>query len=340
MWHILIGALFFGAILGGCSTNKVPETAKVEQPAVMENPINIEKAKVSSSPLALQNLADKLVADLVATIPVTTNIDKVAIATPVEVSSLEKTDWLGRELAEYFVSALHQRGFSVLEYKIKGWLEITANGDYVYSRDWQKLASKASVSRVLSGTMSRNDGGVMVYARIVNLKTSMVEGSSEIFIPDSVLPSCYRNYPRTCGDNPVVTTTTVKPVNNYVYKAPKKTNAESITKTSNKTVAPPVPKKVANTTVANKKSSTPKQAQVGPIVLNNVNSSTTVRKQAVDGSEVTSNGTEGLACQDCKGNKNNCHAKCSDPLIYPAGTHSYGSMLVRDVGTQSQYDRR
>jgi TolB-like protein len=339
--YTLLEVMYFSIFLMGCSSHvgSSVDTTNNEKKQKVENPIKIEKEQNVSSPLALQTLADKLVADVVNTIPVGANIDKVAIATPVDVSSLEKTDWLGRELAEYFVSALHQRGFPVLEYKIKGWLEITANGDYVYSRDWQKLASKAAVSRVLSGTMSRNDSGVMVYARIVNLKTLMVEGSAEIFIPYNVLPSCYKNYPVTCGDTVAVSSNLAnsnKTSYTYVSDNYKTSNKKTTSQTNVKNNKPTATSSKPQVKTVSKNHNEPK-------VLNNNSRTTTTTNlttTVADGSQVTSKGTQGIDCASCKGSGKSCHQKCSDPVIYPAGTRSFGSMLVRDVGAQSQFDRR
>ncbi len=190
IWACTMGVLFLSA----CSNTNpqdqaVTDTVKVETKEV---------ATFNSNDLV--GIADGVVKDIVASVAPLTEIDKVAIATPVDISTLEYSDWLGRELAEMFITSLHKRGISVYEYKLKGWLEVTSNGDYIYSRNWQKLASKAKVTRVLSGTLSRNEKGVMLYARLVNIKEYMVEGASEVFIPYEKLPKCYKDAPLTCNN--------------------------------------------------------------------------------------------------------------------------------------------
>ena len=203
-------AAFILLSLAGCSS---PAPVAAQTPEAVH-----EKAPDRRSGEGLKPYADKLVTEVVASINDTGNRPRVAIATPVDVASLEHTDWLGRELAEQFVAGLHRQGYQVLEYKLTGWLEITPNGDYIYSRNWQKLAGKASVTHILSGTMSRNDNGVMVYGRLVNLRNSVVEGASDIFIPYDSLPECYRKYPRTCGDTPVYDPAMAAAGNNQVKK--------------------------------------------------------------------------------------------------------------------------
>ncbi len=352
----------------GCSS-KNPEP--VSRPVSTQ-----ETAKKIQDPAELRRYAYTLVKDVVSSIPKSERGGRVAIATPVDVASLEHTDWLGRELAEYFVSAMHENGFQVLEYKLTGWLEITANGDYIYSRNWQKLAGKASVSKVLSGTMSRNDNGVMVYARLVNLKTSMVEGTSEIFIPYENLPSCYRLYPKTCGDHPVYdsqikdpstggvvngkasSTTRTSTANRNTQRAQNRSttnnarnsnarrNTSGATRSSQRSNNSSTSRRTQYSSRTTTRTSTTTTSAGSPTVLNNSrgsNSYSTSDNSAsyrVDGSQATSNGNMSIPCESCAQSDAHCHAECSDPDIYPASSGLYGGSIVRDVRNQSQYDRR
>ena len=115
----------------------------------------------------------------------------IAIASFVNLGTLESSNWLGEQLAEDFVHELHRRGEIVFEYKLTGSIKVTPEGDFVFSRDWTELAKRVPVSRVLTGTMSRNAQGVVINASIVSLKTHMVEATAQGFIPTSVLMQGY-----------------------------------------------------------------------------------------------------------------------------------------------------
>ncbi|MFC3912122.1 FlgO family outer membrane protein [Pseudaeromonas sharmana] len=111
----------------------------------------------------------------------------IAVTSFVNLSTLESTNWLGQQLAEDLVHELHRRGEIVFDYKLTGSIKVTPEGDYVFSRDWTELAKRVPVSRVLTGTMSRNANGVVINARIVSLKTHMVEATAQGFVPASLL---------------------------------------------------------------------------------------------------------------------------------------------------------
>lgn len=297
----------------------------------------------------LAMMADGLVGRVVGSMGPGAVTGLVAIATPVDVSSLEQTDWLGRELAEQFVNALHKRGFPVYEYKLKGWLEVTKEGDYIYSRNWQKLASKANVSRVLSGTLSRNDTGVMLYARLVNLKTQVVEGSSELFIPYEVLPKCYRAGASTCNlaglsplypvaPNLVATNSSLnkQPAVKSEKKSFKRVTANKASNTKKGTYAT---KTKARTKKLNKQGLTNRDA---PVVTNEPDNQVIAYKVPPVKNNSTSYTGEGActACAQGSGTVSKCHKDCYEAVTYPASTMGVGGLLVRDASGQSQYDRK
>lgn len=311
---------------------------------------NSPKVKVmpENSVVKLTGIADDVVSRVVGSMKGVDKTGLVAIATPVDIASLEQADWLGRELAEQFVHALHKRGFLVYEYKIKGWLEVTKDGDYVYSRNWQKLASKANVSRVLSGTLSRNDTGVMLYARLVNLKTQVVEGASEVFIPYSTLPKCYRLEGGVCandsdlkiqGENFAQTRNIAQGpeinVNDNVSpkrQSPKSKASKVQTNIPSKQVNKvKTPKNIANKNIVQKKKKHANNSQTVTLKEYQMPKKTIAKNQ---GSATC------VTCGQGSGTKSYCHKDCSEAVTYPASTTGYGGLLVRDASIQSQYDRK
>ena len=115
------------------------------------------------------------------------SVSPIAVASFVNLGTLETSNWLGQQLAEDFVHELHRRGEIVFDYKLTGSIKVTPEGDFVFSRDWTELAKRVPVSRVLTGTLSRNAEGIIVNARIVSLKTHMVEATAQGFVPANML---------------------------------------------------------------------------------------------------------------------------------------------------------
>lgn len=120
-------------------------------------------------------------------IPGNNTLSPIAVTSMVNLSTLESTNWLGQQLEEDFVHELHRRGEIVLDYKITGSIKVTPEGDFTMSRDWTELSKRIPASRILTGTMSRNDMGVVLNMRIINMRTRMVEATAQGFVPNELL---------------------------------------------------------------------------------------------------------------------------------------------------------
>ncbi|WP_233053126.1 FlgO family outer membrane protein [Motilimonas cestriensis] len=121
------------------------------------------------------------------------NRDPNASKTPVAVTSLsniddlQNTNWLGQAISEAFIHELHIREVPVIDFKTTGKIRVTPEGDFVFSREWDQLRSKIPVYRIFTGTMSRNDEGVVVNVRTINMQTLLVESTGRAFIPNRLL---------------------------------------------------------------------------------------------------------------------------------------------------------
>jgi TolB-like protein len=102
-------------------------------------------------------------------------------------SSLQTTDTLGNQLAEYFINDLQQIGLPVADHKLMGVLDVNDKGDFAFSRDMGQFYNNVNIGYVLTGTMLKNSRGLVVNARIINFKTNAVVASSSKFLPDIVV---------------------------------------------------------------------------------------------------------------------------------------------------------
>jgi TolB-like protein len=128
------------------------------------------------------------------------NMEYVNNKTPVGVtnfslldSDLQQTDLLGQQMAESFVHELHKFRIPVIDYKVTDYIRVTEAGDFILSRDYLDLDSDLSMEYVLTGTMAKHQGGVMVNARIVGIHSHAVVASAQMLIPfyvvDALIPS-------------------------------------------------------------------------------------------------------------------------------------------------------
>jgi len=124
------------------------------------------------------------------------NLEYVNNKTPLAVSSFiyldgdyNKSSLLGNQIAESFMHELHTFGVPVVDFKTTSFMRVTESGDFVFSRDYLELNPDQNFDYVLAGTMVNQQGGVLVNARIVGLKSKSVVGSAQGFIPQYIVDS-------------------------------------------------------------------------------------------------------------------------------------------------------
>ncbi|WP_334048701.1 FlgO family outer membrane protein [Alteromonas gracilis] len=128
------------------------------------------------------------------------NMEYVSNKTPIGVThfalldtDLQKTDLLGRQMAESFVHELHKFRVPVIDFKATEYIRITDDGDFVLSRDYLELSSSLPIEYVLTGTMTKHQGGVLVNARILGMESRAVVATAQMLVPfyvvDALIPS-------------------------------------------------------------------------------------------------------------------------------------------------------
>jgi len=112
---------------------------------------------------------------------------KLAVASFVDLEHYGKAGKLGKMLSENLVHDMQIRGFNVIDFKTMPTIEIGNGGDYVFSRDVKKLQKNHDINYVLSGTYTKYQDGVMVNARLLELKEKKVKSTAQAFIPNKDL---------------------------------------------------------------------------------------------------------------------------------------------------------
>lgn len=138
----------------------------------------------------VQNMAQDLIS----------NMEYVTDKTPVGVthfaltdSDLNQTNLLGFQIAESFMHELHKFRIPVLDFKATDYIRVTETGDFLLSRDFLELKHKVPMQYILTGTMTKHQGGFLVNARILGLESKAVVATSQMLVPfyvvEALLPS-------------------------------------------------------------------------------------------------------------------------------------------------------
>ena len=128
------------------------------------------------------------------------NMEYVSTKTPIAVthfalldSDLQETNLLGHQMAESFVHELHKFRIPVIDFKATDYIRVTESGDFFLTRDYLELSANLPMEYILTGTLTKHQGGYLVNARILGLNSKAVVASAQTLVPfyvvDALIPS-------------------------------------------------------------------------------------------------------------------------------------------------------
>lgn len=150
--------------------------------------------EASDSTVLLGDYIEQMATEILHNLTIPLDEAVVGVTSFVEFSEdLASVNHFGNMLAENFIYELQQNGIPVVDYKVAGAVTVTPLGDFVFSRNPDRLNLTNSMSYVLTGTMTYNKRGLILNARMVNYDNKRVVASSKKIIPyfvlDSIIPS-------------------------------------------------------------------------------------------------------------------------------------------------------
>ena len=105
-------------------------------------------------------------------------------ATFVNVNSLENSSSLGRIVAEQISSRFAQRGFTMVEMKLRNNVFIEENaGEFVLSRSVQEISQAHNAAAVIAGTYAVGRQSVYINARLVRAADNLVLAAYDYTLP-------------------------------------------------------------------------------------------------------------------------------------------------------------
>jgi TolB-like protein len=135
----------------------------------------------------INHYAQGLMQDLIA------NLHSVNANTPIAVvsfvmldSDYNQSSILGNQMAESLIHEVHKFGIPVIDYKTTGFIRVTEQGDFAFSKDYEDFGNDLAVLYIVGGTLLRHEAGYLVNARVVDIKTKAVVASAQSFIPNDI----------------------------------------------------------------------------------------------------------------------------------------------------------
>lgn len=110
--------------------------------------------------------------------PVNTLVTEQNMASP--------TFLLGQQLQESLMTASVHYGFTIVEFRAKPNVTITANSDLMLSRQLNELTEKQNIDYYITGTLTEQEQSVIVNARLIDVKKQHVIAAATDYVPNNV----------------------------------------------------------------------------------------------------------------------------------------------------------
>jgi TolB-like protein len=125
--------------------------------------------------------------DLVANLQYVNSTTPVAVVSFIMLDSdYNDSNLLGIQIAESLIHEVHKFGIPVIDFKTTGFIRVTEQGDFAFSKDYQDFSGDMSARYILGGTMLKHTDGYLINARIVGMQSQAVVASAQSFIPNGV----------------------------------------------------------------------------------------------------------------------------------------------------------
>ncbi|RCU44605.1 MULTISPECIES: FlgO family outer membrane protein [Corallincola] len=110
----------------------------------------------------------------------------IAVTSFVDIGTLESTDIYGNQISELVMVELQQMGWTLIDFKFTGDIDVTPQGDFTLSRDYLRLQHRHPIEYILTGTLVRGSNGMQVTARIVGVESRAIVATAATFLPLSL----------------------------------------------------------------------------------------------------------------------------------------------------------
>lgn len=207
----LSGCAVFTATEDMASTNEQTQDAEISPPidddSTLASSVNFQRQfnqsfqqqnELASSAKLKQNIQNSkehdinyyvrgLMQDLVANLQYVNSTTPVAVVSFVMLDSdYNDANILGIQIAESLMHEVHKFGIPVIDFKTTGYIRVTEQGDFAFSKDYEDFSGEMPARYIVGGTMLKHTDGYFINARIIGVKSQAVVASAQSFIPNSV----------------------------------------------------------------------------------------------------------------------------------------------------------
>lgn len=180
-------------VLGGC----------VAKPAASPKP-SLDDGNGLPPTSMINHLAQRIVTELVKQNDALRSDQPIVVATPVLVGDMNSTHAMAQQLQQGLMTSLHHFQFNVVDLNLGDGLRVTADGDFILTRDWQKLSTNLPVEHLVVSTMSPTTNGMAINTRIVNVSNNRVVSASQTYVTQKEMPNYMQPSEKVVSQNGIL----------------------------------------------------------------------------------------------------------------------------------------
>lgn len=155
--------------LNGCQYKNKDVQSEYDKVQDMRQGMNI--ANYKHEKVSIQNSLEATIASLATQMMANKKIDTrkpVVITSFVRLDQFKTTSEFGRVIGESLIDELSNRGFTIIEFRSQMAISINDKGEYFLSRKPEEIKKEVPSTYVVVGTYSRQNGKVILNARVID----------------------------------------------------------------------------------------------------------------------------------------------------------------------------
>lgn len=154
--------------------------------------------------VAVNHLSERIVAELVKQNDALRPDQPIVVATPVLVGDMTGSNALAQQLQQGLMASFHRQQFNVVDLNLAEVLRVTPEGDFMLSRDWQRLSSNLPVEHIVVSTMSLATNGMAINSRVVSTVNNRVVSASQTFVTQKELANYMQKSEQVVSQNGIL----------------------------------------------------------------------------------------------------------------------------------------
>jgi TolB-like protein len=116
----------------------------------------------------------------------------VAITAFYFLDNANQSNKLSMILADSIIHQMQKQGYRPIDYKLMPTVKRDKNGNFTFTKNMAELREKGFVNLVLIGTMTELYDGILINARIIDLRNGVVVSSSQEMIDKDIIEDIFK----------------------------------------------------------------------------------------------------------------------------------------------------